>query len=54
MSGIMGVHSYGMGTILELALLGVLVFWFVQDVTQKKWRFFTGAGHGARKSSQSF
>lgn len=36
MSGIMGVLSYGIGTILGLALMGVLVFWFVQDVTQKK------------------
>src|SRR5579859_6825939 len=36
MSGILGVLSYGMGTILGLALLGVLVFWFVQDITQKR------------------
>jgi len=35
-AGIMGVLSYGIGTILGLALMGVLVFWFVQDVTQKK------------------
>jgi glutamate synthase domain-containing protein 2 len=36
MSGFMGVLSYGIGTFLGLALIGVLVFWFVQDVTQKK------------------
>ena len=36
MSGIMGVLSYGIGTFLGLALIGLLVFWFVQDITQKK------------------
>jgi glutamate synthase domain-containing protein 2 len=34
--GIMGVISYGLGTILGLILVGVLVFWFIQDITQKK------------------
>jgi glutamate synthase domain-containing protein 2 len=36
MSGVMGVLSYGIGTILGLILVGLMVFWFVQDVTQKK------------------
>jgi glutamate synthase domain-containing protein 2 len=36
MSGVMGVLSYGIGTILGLILVGLILFWFVQDVTQKK------------------
>jgi glutamate synthase domain-containing protein 2 len=36
MSGLMGVLSYGIGTILGIALIGLLMFWFVQDITQKK------------------
>ena len=36
MSGFMGVLSYGIGTVLGVALMGLLVFWFVQDITQKK------------------
>ena len=36
MSGLMGVLSYGIGTILGLSLIGLLVFWFIQDITQKK------------------
>ena len=36
MSGFMGVLSYGIGTILGIAAIGLLVFWFVQDITQKK------------------
>ncbi|HKB83599.1 MAG TPA: FMN-binding glutamate synthase family protein [Burkholderiales bacterium] len=36
MSGFMGVLSYGIGTILGVAFIGLLVFWFVQDITQKK------------------
>lgn len=36
MSGFMGVLSYGIGTILGFALFGLPVFWFVQDITQKK------------------
>jgi glutamate synthase domain-containing protein 2 len=36
MSGVMGVLSYGIGTLLGLVLVGLVVFWFVQDVTQKK------------------
>ncbi len=36
MSGFMGILSYGIGTLLGISLLGLLVFWFIQDVTQKK------------------
>ena len=36
MTGIMGVISYGIGTIMGLVVVGVLVFWFIQDITQKK------------------
>src|SRR5471032_2363775 len=36
MSGMLGVVSYGLGTIVGFAAVGVLVFWFIQDVTQKK------------------
>jgi len=36
MNGAMGVITYGLGTLLGLALVAVLVFWFIQDVTQKK------------------
>ena len=36
MSGFVGILSYGIGTLLGFALIGLLVFWFVQDITQKK------------------
>jgi len=36
MSGFVGILSYGVGTLLGFALIGLLVFWFVQDITQKK------------------
>ena len=36
MTGIMGVISYGLGTVIGFALIGMLVFWFIQDITQKK------------------
>ena len=36
MTGVMGVISYGLGTVIGFFLVGVLVFWFIQDVTQKK------------------
>jgi len=36
MTGIMGVISYGLGTVIGFFLVGVVVFWFIQDVTQKK------------------
>jgi len=31
MSGVMGVLSYGIGTILVLILVGLMVFWFGAD-----------------------
>ena len=36
MTGIIGVISYGLGTVIGFFLVGVLVFWFIQDVMQKK------------------
>jgi glutamate synthase domain-containing protein 2 len=36
MDSAMGVITYGLGTVLGLVAVGVLLFWFVQDVTQKK------------------
>src|ERR1700748_3912425 len=36
MTGIMGVISYGIGTVIGFVVIGVLVFWFIQDITQKK------------------
>ena len=36
MTGIMGVISYGIGTIIGFIVVGVLGFWFIQDITQKK------------------
>ncbi|MBI2224363.1 MAG: FMN-binding glutamate synthase family protein, partial [Betaproteobacteria bacterium] len=36
MAGIMSVISYGIGTVIGFAVVGVLVFWFLQDITQKK------------------
>ena len=36
MTGMMGVISYGLGTVIGFLIIGTLVFWFVQDVTQKK------------------
>jgi glutamate synthase domain-containing protein 2 len=36
MSGMLSVVSYGLGTIVGFALIGLLLFWFIQDVTQKK------------------
>jgi glutamate synthase domain-containing protein 2 len=36
MSGFMGILSYGIGTLVGFGLIGLLVFWFVQDITQKK------------------
>ena len=36
MDGAMGVVSYGIGTVLGIALVAVLFYWFVQDITQKK------------------
>jgi len=31
-----GVVSYGLGTVVGFVLIGIVVFWFIQDVTQKK------------------
>jgi len=36
MDGAMGVVSYGIGTVLGIALVVVLFYWFIQDITQKK------------------
>lgn len=36
MSGMLGIISYGLGTIIGLLVVGTLLVWFVQDVTQKK------------------
>ncbi len=32
----MSVVSYGLGTVIGFLIIGLLIFWFVQDVTQKK------------------
>ena len=36
MSGFVGVLSYGIGTLLGFLAIGVVIVWFVQDITQKK------------------
>ena len=36
MSGMMNVITYGLGTVIGILLIGTLVVWFIQDVTQKK------------------
>jgi len=36
MSGMLGVVSYGLGTIIGVALIAFLVIIFIQDITQKK------------------
>ncbi len=36
MSGLVGVLSYGIGTVVGFAAVATLLFWFVRDVTQKK------------------
>jgi glutamate synthase domain-containing protein 2 len=36
MDGAIGVLSYGVGTVLGIALVVVLFYWFIQDITQKK------------------
>jgi glutamate synthase domain-containing protein 2 len=36
MSGMLGVVSYGLGTVVGFIVVGILIFWFIQDVTQKK------------------
>jgi len=32
----MGMVTYGLGTVLGFVLIGLLVYWFLQDITQKK------------------
>jgi len=32
----MGMVTYGLGTVLGFVLVGLLVYWFLQDITQKK------------------
>src|SRR3981189_3793666 len=36
MSGMLGVVSYGLGTVIGFGLLAFLVIVFIQDITQKK------------------
>ncbi len=36
MDGMVGAMAHGAGTIIGIALLALLVFWFVRDITQKK------------------
>lgn len=36
MGGFLGVVSYGLGTVVGFLIIGTLLVWFVQDVTQKK------------------
>src|SRR3954470_23778703 len=36
MSGMLGILSYGLGTIVGFVIVATLVVWFIQDVTQKK------------------
>jgi glutamate synthase domain-containing protein 2 len=31
-----GMVTYGLGTVIGFALIGLLVYWFLQDITQKK------------------
>ncbi len=31
-----GIISYGLGTLIGIVIIGVLVLWFIQDITQKK------------------
>jgi glutamate synthase domain-containing protein 2 len=35
-SGMLGVLSYGIGTVVGFVIIATLVVWFIQDVTQKK------------------
>ena len=36
MDGAMGVVAYGLGSLLGFLLVALLLYWFVQDITQKK------------------
>jgi glutamate synthase domain-containing protein 2 len=35
-SGMLGILTYGLGTVIGFALIATLIVWFIQDVTQKK------------------
>jgi len=32
----MGIVSYGIGAMIGFILIGLLIYWFVQDITQQK------------------
>ena len=36
MSGMLGVVSYGLGTVFGFNVICVLIFWFIQDITKTK------------------
>jgi hypothetical protein len=36
MSGFLGILSVGLGTLLAIVIAAVVIFWFIQDITQKK------------------
>ena len=36
MSGVMGIITYGLGTVVGFVVIATLVVWFVQDISQKK------------------
>src|SRR5439155_18371210 len=36
MSGMLGILAVWIGTVLALVVCALIVFWFIQDVTQKK------------------
>ena len=36
MSGVIGIITYGLGTVFGFVIVATLVVWFVQDVSQKK------------------
>ncbi len=36
MSGVIGIITYGLGTVIGFVVIATLVVWFVQDISQKK------------------
>src|SRR3990172_10960541 len=36
MSGVIGIVTYGLGTVIGFVIIATLVVWFIQDVSQKK------------------
>ena len=36
MSGVIGIITYGLGTVIGFVIIATLVVWFIQDVSQKK------------------